>query len=66
MSRKLSHPMQMLLDEIRRNGQMRGGGLYVKRYGRYWRTIEALEKRGLVRCDEPDFSRNGQDHWVAT
>lgn len=64
---KLTIPQQMLLDEIRRNGEKRaGGGLYIRRYGRYWRTIRALEQRGLVRCDDPDHSRMGQDHWVAT
>jgi hypothetical protein len=58
---KLSDPQQALLDEIRG-----GAGLYIKRWSQYQRTIDALERRGLVRCDEPDYSRLRMAHWVAT
>lgn len=56
----LTPAQRALLHELRS-----GPGLYIHRYKRYARTIEALERRGLVRCDAPDFSRMGQDHWVA-
>lgn len=64
---KLTPAQQTLLDEIERNAvRGKGGGLYIRRYSRYWRTICALERRGLVRCDDHDHSTLGQDHWVPT
>jgi hypothetical protein len=52
----LTGPQRALLDEIRETGV-----LYVKRYGRYHRTVAALVRRGLVVQSEPDYSTNGMD-----
>lgn len=57
---KLSGPQAALL------GDILDTGLYIRKYGRYQRTVESLERMGLVRCDEPDYSRLGNHHWVAT
>jgi hypothetical protein len=61
MSTRLTGPQRALLDEIREKGT-----LYILRSGRYGRTVEALERRGLVRLNERDLSGMGQDGWVAT
>jgi hypothetical protein len=39
------------------------GVLYVDRYGRYARTIDALASKGLIHKVEPDHSSLGQDGW---
>lgn len=56
---RLSPAQQQLLDEIRATG------LYIKRNTRYERTVLALERKGLVRLDSPDYSKLAMDHWVA-
>lgn len=60
MAAKLTPHQRALLDEIRE-----AGVLYIRRYARYHRTVEALERKGLVECVEPDYSRMGQDGWAA-
>jgi hypothetical protein len=60
MRKPLTVAQRLLLDEI-----INEGGLYVHRYMRYGRTINALERKGYVRCDERDYSRFGSDHFVA-
>jgi len=62
MTRALTRPQATLLAEIKATER---GVLYIDRYGRYARTIEALERRGLVRIVEPDHSRHGHDGWAA-
>jgi hypothetical protein len=57
----LTKPQRALLDEIREKGT-----LYIIRSSRYGRTVEALERRGLVRISERDLSGRGQDGWTAT
>lgn len=57
---RLSKPQKALLEEIRAVGV-----LYIKRYGRYDRTVQALLDRGLVFVKEPDYSRMGQDGYAA-
>lgn len=58
---KLTEPQSALLAEL-----AEGNGLYIRRYGKFFRTAEALERRALVRIDEPDHSQLGQDHYVVT
>lgn len=55
---RLTKPQRDLLDEIRETGI-----LYIARYGRYGRTVQALERRGLVFRSEPDYSALNQDGW---
>jgi hypothetical protein len=62
MSPRLSKPQAELLAEIKATER---GVLYIDRYGRYARTIEALARRGLVHIVEPDRSPHGQDGWAA-
>ena len=57
---RLSVAQRALLEELRA-----GTGLYIHRYKRYYRTVRALQRRGLVRCDSLDCSIMAQDHWVA-
>jgi hypothetical protein len=56
-----SKPQLALLAELVETGR-----LYIKRTGRYGRTVDALGRRGLARVDEPDHSVNAQDGWVPT
>lgn len=58
---RLSAPQRALLDEIRE-----AGVLYVRRYGRYYRTVAALVQKGYATVVEPDYSRVGQDGYSVT
>lgn len=51
---KLTIPQADLLAEI-----VETGTLYITRYGRYWRTIDALTRKGYVRCSENDWHYPG-------
>ena len=55
---KLSKSQQDLMDEI-----AAAGTLYVRRYGPFYRTVEALERRDLIFRSEPDYSRLSNDGW---
>jgi len=56
---RLTPPQAALLAEIADTG------LYIHAHGRYQRTVMALHRKGLVDCDEPDYSRLSQNHWIA-
>jgi hypothetical protein len=58
MAERLTRPQRELLAEI-----AEAGVLYITRNGRYHRTVEALERRGLVYRSEPDYSTWGQSGW---
>jgi hypothetical protein len=58
---RITPAQRRLLDEIRATER---GVLYVGRYSRYARTIDALAEKGLVRKVEPDHSSLGQDGWA--
>lgn len=49
MSTRLTKPQEALLQEIRESST---GGLWIKRYGRYYRTAHALHERGLVKIED--------------
>lgn len=53
---RLTEPQRRLLAEVEETGV-----LYVRRYGPYYRTADALVRKGLLVVSEPDFSRNRQD-----
>lgn len=53
---RLTAPQRELLAEIEA-----AGVLYIKDYGRYCRTAEALVRKGVAVVSEPDYSRNGQN-----
>lgn len=57
---RLTQPQRDLLAEIKE-----AGVLYIQRYKRYYRTAEALVKKGLIEVCEPDHSRMGQDGYRA-
>lgn len=57
---RISEPQRKLLEEIRANGI-----LYVRRWGRYSRTVSALRQKGLVKIVEPDYSQQGMDGYSA-
>lgn len=57
---RMSVPQRQLLAELA------GKGLYVTAYRRYHRTVMALVARGLAECDDTDYSRRGQHHYVLT
>lgn len=61
MARALSPTQRGLLAEV-----IETGTLYVRRYSPPGRTVAALSKRGLVRCEEHDYSQLSMDGWVAT
>lgn len=62
MGERLTQPQRDLLAEIEEEGV-----LYVTRGGRYYRTADALRRKGFVECCEPDHSRNGIDGYhIAT
>jgi len=63
MNGRLSPAQIRLLNEIHATER---GVLYVRRFSRYARTIEALAARGRVRKVEPDHSSLGMDGWAAT
>jgi hypothetical protein len=56
----LTVPQARLLAEIRE-----AGGLYITSHSRWSRTVRVLLDRGLIRCDERDFSPQSQHHYVA-
>ena len=58
---RLTEPQRQLLEEIKT-----AGVLYIRRHGPYHRTVQALLRKGAVRCVEPDYSRFGADGWAAT
>jgi hypothetical protein len=39
------------------------GTLYVRRYGPFYRTVEALERRDLIFKSDPDYSQLSNDGW---
>lgn len=51
---RLTKPQRALLDEIKETGV-----LYITRWGPYWRTVEALQRRGLVEVAENDWRMPG-------
>jgi hypothetical protein len=57
---KLTPAQQEMLDEIK---ETKSGIMYIRRSSRFYRTIEILERRGLVFKAEPDYSTWGQDGW---
>ena len=58
---RLTKPQRALLAEI---GVV--GTLYIRRVSPYWRTVQALSRRGLVVCSEPDYTRTAMDGWSLT
>jgi hypothetical protein len=56
----LTKAQRAMLDDIAATER---GVLYVRRFSRYGRTVEALEKRGFVVKVEPDHSTIGMDGW---
>lgn len=61
MAEPMTRTQASLLAEIQE-----AGILYIRRHSQPHRTVEALERRGLVRCVEPDYSLLRQDGWKAT
>lgn len=57
---RLTKPQRALLDEITEKG-----GLYIRRDGRYFRTADALRRKGYVEITEHDYSSWGQDRYEA-
>jgi hypothetical protein len=58
---RITSAQRQMLDDIRATAR---GVIYIKRSGRYGRTIDALAAKGLVRKVEPDHSRRGMDGWA--
>lgn len=60
MGERLTSAQKELLAEIRE-----AGVLYVSDNMRYGRTVRVLERKGYVRCVEPDYSPRAQNGWAA-
>lgn len=61
----MSKPQKALYEEIRDTVSSWGQpGLFVRSGSIYDRTVRALLNRGLIVCDERDYSNNRMHHYV--